>query len=78
VTALRLLLTGLGLLGVALLVVSPFGGAWFEPSVLSVRGWSVLALTAVGAGLVVAAALVSALTAEPRRTTPEPEVDHFR
>lgn len=76
-TALRLLLTGLGLLFLALVLVSPFAGPWLEPRVMSVRGWSVLALTAVGSGLVVTAALVSALTAGTRTAAAEPAVDHY-
>ena len=74
-TALRLLVTGLGLLLLALVVLT--SGPWFEPTVLSFRGWSVLVLTVVGSGLVVSAGLVSALTAPPRTTAPEPAVDHY-
>ena len=74
-TALRLLVTGLGLLLVALVVVT--SGPWFAPTVLSLRGWSALVLTAVGCGLVVSAGLVSALKASERATAPEPAVDHY-
>lgn len=76
-TAPRLLLTGLALLLLALAIVSPLAGPWLEPRVLSVRGWSVLALTAVGSGLTVSAAVVSALTARPQEVAAEPAVDHY-
>ena len=75
VTALRLLLTGLALLLLALVVVT--SGPWFAPTVLSFRGWSVLVLTAVGCGLVVSAGLAGALTSRPRAATPEPAVDQY-
>jgi hypothetical protein len=78
-TALRLLLTGLGLLLLAFLVVVDLlvDSTVPGPSVLSLRGWTVLALTLVGAGLVVLAGLVSALTAPRRTPAPEPAVDHY-
>ena len=73
-TAVRLLLTGLGLLLLAFLVL--ISVAWVVPSVFTVAGWTVLVLTLVGCGLVVCAALVSALT--PGREVPaEPAIDHY-
>ena len=75
-TALRLLVTGLGLLLLALLLVMSFSG-WVDQSVFSVRFWLMRVLTFTGCGLTVAAALVSAL--DTRRTAPatEPVVDHY-
>jgi ABC-type transport system involved in multi-copper enzyme maturation permease subunit len=75
-TVLRLLLTGLGMLVLALLLVMSFS-SWTDPSVFAVRSWVLGVLTVVGCGLIVAAALVSALSTE--RTTPaaEPAVDHY-
>ena len=75
-TALRLLLTGLGLLLLALLLVMSFS-SWTEPSVFSVRFWLLRVLTFTGCGLTVAAALVSALDGQRRAPAPEPAVDHY-
>ena len=75
-TALRLLVTGLGLLLLALLLVMTFS-SWVEPSVFSVRFWVLRVLTFVGCGLTVAAGLVSALDTHRRSPAPEPAVDHY-
>ena len=76
-TALRLLVTGLGLTLLSFLLVTAFFAPWIEPSLLSVRGLLVLVLALTGTGLVVSAGLVSALTAPPRTPVAEPAVDHY-
>ena len=78
-TALRLLLVGLGLLLLAFLLVVDLFAQWHleEPSLLSIKGWFVTVLTLVGCGLVVSAGLLSALAAERRSPAPEPAVDHY-
>lgn len=73
-TALRLLVIGLGLLLLALLLVADLV---VDPAAVSgVRTWAVQVLTLVGAGLVVSAGLVSALTPRPA-PAPEPATDHY-
>jgi hypothetical protein len=76
VTARRLLLVGLGLLVLAFALATSFD-TWTEQSVFAVRFWFLQVLTVTGCGSVVAAALVSALTADRRAPAPEPAVDHF-
>ena len=76
-TALRLLLTGLGLLFVGLLLsLDPLGASLQDPVLLGARVFFVQAATLVGSGLVVSAALVSALrpAPEPARA---PDIDHY-
>ena len=75
-TALRLLVTGLGLLLLALLLVMSFSG-WVDQSEFSVRFWFAQVLTFTGCGLTVAAALVSALDSRRTAPAPEPVVDHY-
>jgi TRAP-type C4-dicarboxylate transport system permease small subunit len=74
-TALRRVMTGLGMLVLALLLVMSFW-SWTDPSVSAVRSWVLGVLAVVGCGLTVAAALVSALSTERRMPAPEPAVDH--
>ena len=76
-TALRLLVTGLGLLLLAFLLVTAFVSPWVEPTPLSARGLLVLVLALTGTGLVVSAGLVSALTTPPRVPAAAPAVDHY-
>ena len=74
-TALRLLVTGLGLVLLAFVLVT--STPWFEPTFLSARGLLVLVLTLTGTGLVVSAGLVSALATPPRVPAEPPAVDHY-
>ena len=73
----RLLLTGLGLLLLAFVLLTSSPPASAPPSAVSLRSWLVLTSTLVGRGLVVAAGLVSALTADRSTAAAEPAVDHY-
>lgn len=75
-TALRLLLTGLGLLVLALVLVMSFS-SWTDPSVFAVRFWVLQGLTVAGCGVTVAAALISALSTGRTVPAAEPAVDHY-
>lgn len=75
-TALRLLLLGLGLLLLAFALATSFD-TWTEQSLLAVRSRFLHVLTVTGCGSVVAAALASALTADRATPAPAPAIDHF-
>jgi hypothetical protein len=74
-----LLWTGLGLLGVSLLLVLGLvsGPPAAAGALLGVRAWFVQVLTLVGAGLVVSAAALLSLARARQAPVVEPSIDHY-